>query len=80
MKDITSLLSEFSSMWSSSLGNITTVKHHVLLKPDSRPAFQNLYRAGLKTSEYKDQEIDWMLKRGVMDQKCGNEQALWCLL
>lgn len=38
-KDIMSLLSGFASIWDGSLGKITTVKHHIDLQSDSRPAF-----------------------------------------
>lgn len=44
-KGIMSLPSEFASMWSGSLGKITTAKHHIHLQPTSRPAFRHPYRA-----------------------------------
>lgn len=48
-------------------GRITTVKHHTYLQPNSRPAIQHPYRAGLKETEQKGQENDRMLNEVVRE-------------
>lgn len=58
-----SLLSELESMWDRSLGETTTVKHHLDLKPNFRLAFQNPYRAKSKKRKHDGHETDRMLKK-----------------
>lgn len=61
-----SLLLQFVSMRNESVGNITTVKHHVDPKVNSCPALQHPYRAGLMIRKRGAQETDRMLQEDVI--------------
>lgn len=63
-------------MWSWSLAKITTVKHHIDLKADSRSAFRHSYRANLRTRELQCRDIDQMLKEGGFKPTMGERASL----
>lgn len=78
-KDITSLIPELASFWDGSLGKITTVKHHIYVQPNSRPAYPHPYQTELKTKDHQDQKNDQMLIQGVIRtplSKCASPVVL----
>ena len=61
------MLTEFDPMWDGSLGEINVVKHHIQLKPEAQPVLQRPYRAGFKSRDFVSEEVDRMLKAGVIE-------------
>ena len=64
---IRAMLSKHAAMWSGKLGEITTTEHVIDLKPGSRPIAVPPYRAGPKTRELEQAEIDRQLRDGVIE-------------
>lgn len=54
-------------MWKDIVEKIVSVKHYIDQKPDSRPEFQCLCWVWLKAREYKDEEIDGVIKKGLIE-------------
>ena len=61
------LLSKYSSMWSGALGEITLTEHRIDLKEGSKPLAQQPYRAGFREREVIAQEVEKMLRAGVIE-------------
>ena len=61
------LLRKYSKMYDGTLGEIRVTEHKIDLKEGSEPYAQNPYRAGPKAREFEAQEIDRMLKAGVIE-------------
>ena len=64
---IRKMLKKHESLWSGELGKINTVKHRIDLVPGARPFKSAPYRAGPKTRELEEFEIDKQLKAGVIE-------------
>lgn len=66
--EINSLLTEFTSMWDGHLGTIQTVKHRIDLDPPkAKPIHSAPYRAGPAARQLEREEIDKMLRMGVIE-------------
>ena len=61
------LLSKYPSMWSSATGEITLAEHRIDLKKGSMPITQQPYRAGFRKLEVIVQNVDKMLRAGVIE-------------
>ena len=61
------MLKKHESLWSGELGKINTVKHRIELIPGARAFKSAPYRAGPKTRELEEFEIDKQLKAGVIE-------------
>lgn len=66
-EDVLSLLSEYRRMWSGELGKIVATKHRIELQPDAKPVYQTPYRAGHKSREFQQKEVDRMLTDKVIE-------------
>jgi transposase InsO family protein len=64
---IRSMLDRHAAMWSGKLGEITITEHAIDLKPDARPVAVPPYRAGPKTRELEQAEVDRQLRDGVIE-------------
>ena len=60
------LLLKYDGMWDGKLGEINVVKHRIDLKPGSKPSMQRPYRAGPKSREFVNKEVENMLHKGVI--------------
>ncbi|CAN8064059.1 unnamed protein product [Agarophyton chilense] len=58
---IIDLLEEFETMWSGHLGQIKATPHRIELLSDSKPIYQQPYRAGSKAREIELKEVERML-------------------
>ncbi|CAN8071938.1 unnamed protein product, partial [Agarophyton chilense] len=54
-------------MWSGHLGRIKATQHRIELLPDSKPVYQQQYRAGPKAREKELKEVERMLREGVIE-------------
>jgi hypothetical protein len=54
-------------MCSGQLGELSITKHRIDLQENAKPAYQASYRAGKQSREIERQEVDRMLKAGVID-------------
>ena len=61
------LLEEFRDMWSGQLGTISATEHRIEVDRDSRPIYQQPYRAGPKARDFEKEEVDRMLAAGVIE-------------
>ena len=61
------MLEKHDDMWSGHLGEITTVQHHIDLKPGARPIYQKPRRTGLSARKFVGEEVDRMLKAKVIE-------------
>lgn len=64
---IRAMLAKHSSMWDGRLGKIAATEHRIDLKNDVQPVRQNPYRSGHKEREFAREEIEKMLKAGVIE-------------
>jgi hypothetical protein len=64
---VTEMLSKFSSMWTGQLGEINITQHRIDLVPDAKPVYQAPYRAGVKGRKVEKEEVERMLKAGVIE-------------
>ena len=64
---IRAMLKRHASMWSGKLGEINITEHAIDLKPDARPIAVPPYRAGPKTRELEQAEVDRQLRDGVIE-------------
>jgi hypothetical protein len=53
-------------MWTGELGEIYTTKHRIELKDSAKTVYQAPYRAGHRAREVEKNEIERMLKAGVI--------------
>jgi Reverse transcriptase (RNA-dependent DNA polymerase) len=53
-------------VWKCQLGEISTTKHQIDLQNNGKPVYQAPYRAGMQSREIERQEVDSMLKAGVI--------------
>lgn len=60
-------LRPFSSMWGGKLGTVRVTEHRIELKPGAKPVFAQPYRAGPKAGKIEQDEVDKMLKAGVIE-------------
>ena len=60
-------LRKYSHIWNGSLGEITTIEHRIDLVPGSRPVSSVPYRAGPKAQKAEQDEVDRMLRAGVIE-------------
>ena len=61
------MLRKYSHMWNGSLGEITTTEQRIDLVPGSRPVSSVTYRAGPKARKAEQDEVDRMLRAGVIE-------------
>ena len=61
------LLSKYYSMWFGALGEITLTEHLIDLKEGSKPIAQQPYRVGFREHKVIAQEVDKMLRVGVIE-------------
>ena len=61
------LVVKYSSIWSGSLGEITLTEHSIDFKECSKPITQQAYLAGFRECEIIAQEVDKMLRAGVIE-------------
>ena len=64
---IQSLLRKHASMWNGELGELSITKHRIDLQENAKPAYQAPYRAGKQSRDIERQEVDRMLKAGVIE-------------
>ena len=64
---IRTLLRKFNSMWSGELGEIPVMEHRIDLVPGARPYAQHPYRAGPHARKFEEEEVDRMLRKGVIE-------------
>ncbi|CAN8063812.1 unnamed protein product [Agarophyton chilense] len=89
---IIDLLEEFETMWSGHLGQIKATQHRMGLLPDSKPIYQQPYRAGPKAREIELKEVERMLEEGAVEpansdwaipvvlvQKKGDKRMRFCV-
>lgn len=75
-KLLIAMLSQFQSMRHGHLGGIKIANHRIeLLQPDTAPGHSTLYRAGPKTKEFEEAEVDKMLVESVIEPA----QAEWAV-
>ena len=63
---IRKMLAKHAHMWSGHLGEITTAVHRIELIPGATPVRQMPYRQGPKGRQYEKEEVDRMLREGVI--------------
>jgi len=61
------LLDQFKGMSSGKLGELKATTHHIQLKPDAKPVYSALYRAGPHRRLEIEKQVKKMLDRGVME-------------
>jgi hypothetical protein len=61
------MLEPQKSMWDGRLGEVSATKHRIDLVPGARPIHSLPYRAGHRAREIEKQEIDKMLRQGVIE-------------
>ena len=66
-QSIKKMLHKYNAMWDGSIGEISTVNHHIHLQPGTRPIAQHPYRAGPRAREAEKAEVDRMLEAGVIE-------------
>ncbi len=64
---IRTMLKKHESMWNGKLGDINVVEHSIDLVPGARPFKSQPYRAGPKTRELEQSEINKQLEAGVIE-------------
>lgn len=64
---VRNLLSNFSSMWSGSLGHIAATSHTINIKPGAKPVFCQPYRAGPIARQVEEAEVKRMLAADVIE-------------
>lgn len=62
-----SLLHKYAQMWDGTLGEITTTEHHIELLPGTKPLLSHPYRAGPAARKAEKDEVDRMLRAGVIE-------------
>ena len=66
-KRIRDMLRQYAHMWDGSLGEISTIEHRIDLTPDAKPVRSALYRAGPKARKAESEEVERMLRAGVIE-------------
>lgn len=61
------MLRKYSPMWDGSLGEISTMEHHIELTSDAKPIAQHAFRAGPRQRDVVQKIVDEKLKAGVME-------------
>jgi hypothetical protein len=66
-KAVLEMLEPHKSKWDGRLGEVSATKHRIDLVPGARPIHSLPYRAGPRAREIEKQEIDKMLRQGVIE-------------
>jgi len=61
------LLAKYRQMWDGHLGHVTTANHRIELIPGAKPVQVQPYRAGPRARELESEEVQRMLKAGVIE-------------
>lgn len=64
---VRAMLNRYAHMWDGSLGEINTTEHYIDLVPDARPFATPPYAAGPKLRQVQADEVDRMLRAGVIE-------------
>jgi hypothetical protein len=73
LKAVLAMLKTHKSTWDGRLGEVSAKKHRIDLVPGARPIHSLPYRAGPRAREIEKQEIDKMLRQGVIIVTTGPE-------
>ena len=66
-KRIRDMLRKYAHMWDGSLGEISTIEHRIELTPEAKPVRSAPYRAGPKARRAESEEVERMLRAGVIE-------------
>ena len=61
------MLRKYARMWDGSLGEISTTEHRIDLTPEAKPVRSASYRAGPKAHKAESEEVERMLRAGVIE-------------
>jgi hypothetical protein len=64
---VKNMLHPHNAMWNGKLGEIKVTEHRIELQPGARPVYQAPYRAGRQGREVEKEEVERMLKTGVIE-------------
>lgn len=69
-QQVEEVLDLFADKWDGHLGNIKATIHRIEFKPNSKPIFQQPYGAVPKLRQLEKDEIDKMLREGIIEPAC----------